>query len=276
MSFPPPCVMEDNGAARGGAANRTAHGGAEKRNTQNNHRGSGGGGGGRNGRGGYHHTASFRVSDPSMGIFDIVAEGSDNGLYARTVDSIIIHVGKSFPKYTAEFKTAIKQMRLVIPNKPTVPTTESPIAVLQYEDDLRDWRDRSEAYSGFAAWLSSVIMGQSTEAIASKIKSSADFAAAENDGILLLKIVSRIMNNYEEYQNMTEALHDIVANFYLLKKGQNETMASYHERFKSHSDVMLQNGCAEVYSASLNKYAADPKNPTDADRTAAFERVKAI
>ena len=47
-------------------------------------------------------------------------------------------------------------------------------------------------------------MGLYTEALASKVKSS---VAAENDG--LLKIISKIMNNYEEYQNLAKGTHDI-------------------------------------------------------------------
>ena len=68
-----------------------------------------------------------------------------------------------------------------------------------WKNEDKDWRDCTEAYS-------SIVMGLNTEALASKVKSS---VAAENDGIAPLKIISKIMNNYEEYQNLAKGTHDI-------------------------------------------------------------------
>ena len=66
--------------------------------TQNNY----GGRGSRGVCGGFPHPTSSKGSDSSLAIFDIVAEGSDNGLCTRTLDKIVLHMGKTFPKYMAD------------------------------------------------------------------------------------------------------------------------------------------------------------------------------
>ena len=118
-----------------------------------------------------------------------------------------------------------------------------------WKNEDKDWRDRTEACSAFKDGLSSIVMGQCTKAHASKVKSSVDYAAAENDGIAMLKIISIIMNDYKEYQNLAKGT------FYHLRKGRNELMPNYHAHFKSHCEVMVQVGCDQVYRGVLGANA---------------------
>ena len=62
----------------------------------------------------------------------------------------------------------------------------------------------------------------------------------------------------------------------MVQLGRNESIPSFHARFKSHCQVMLQVKCDIVFYSLLEKYVVDPKSPTDAESTAAFESVKAM
>ena len=76
-------------------------------------------------------------------------------------------------------------------------------------------------------------MGRCTEALVSQIKLSAEYAAAKNDGIALLKIINEIMNNFEEFQYLGEGVHDMIKTFEM-----NRCPVSM-PCFKSHYQVML-------------------------------------
>lgn len=74
-------------------------------------------------------------------------------------------------------------------------------------------------------------MGRCTEALVSQIKSSAEYTAAKNDGIALLKIINEIMNNFKEFQYLGEGIHDMIKTFSLLNRGRNESMPSFQALF---------------------------------------------
>ena len=107
----------------------------------------------------------------------------------------------------------------------------------------------------------------------SQIKSSAEYTAAKNDGIALLKIINKIMNNFEEFQYLGEGVHDMIKTFSLLKWDRNESMPRFHAQFPCPvSSRTTKSWCDIVSYLLLEKYAVDPKSPTDAEYTAAFER----
>lgn len=54
------------------------------------------------------------------------------------------------------------------------------------------------------------------------------------------------------------------------------TLQGFHETFKSHCEVVIRVGCPQVIDVILAAGAADQANPTAAECTSAFERIKAI
>jgi hypothetical protein len=251
--------MEDSSPARDGAGSAPARG-AGGRNGNNNRNGGRFGRGG--GRGNQPHTNNFKGADPKLGfVFDVVSRGIDNLPFEKCLKAVLLFVGSTFPKYNSEIMIAV---------------TTSNVAIKIWDRADKDFHDRTEVYSSFKSTLCSTVLGQCTEAMESKVKAHPDYAAAERDGILILLIIRDIMNNCEPFRNNSDAIHDVLQKFYTLKKERHETLQHYHERLTALCAVMERVGCTQDVSGIVREIAADADNPTDAERAAAFDKIKAL
>jgi hypothetical protein len=93
---------------------------------------------------------------------------------------------------------------------------------------------------------------------------------------LLLIIIRDIMNNFEPYRIHVASAHGMIQKFYNYNLEKNETLVHFYERFQAHCAEMERVGCSQVIHAILQADAVDANNPTDAERAAAFEKMKAM
>jgi hypothetical protein len=247
-----------------------------------NRRGRGRGGRGNRGSAGEARPptkAHFEGRESSLKghVFDVKNDNKSDQ-YIRTKKEVALYVGRAYTKYTAELKGAVDNLVLNMPVQPVPPADDKPTAVEleTWKSDSKEYRDRTMAYNDFKAGLSSVVLGQCTEALESNVRSDPGFANAEQDGIAMLIIIHSVMNNIEVHRNTAEAICDLNELFYTLKKYRYEKLQAYYERFKSHVEVMDRVGGLHAFKGVVDVVAADPTKPTDAERAAAVECLKAI
>ena len=104
--------MEDIGSARDGAGSAPARGAGGHSNNNNRNGGRFGRG---SGRGNHPHTTPFKGADSTLGVFDVVSRGGDNGQFAKCLKLLVLFVGRTFLKFTTDYKTAVQTLRLDMP-----------------------------------------------------------------------------------------------------------------------------------------------------------------
>ena len=99
-----------------------------------------------------------------------------------------------------------------------------------------------EAYTDFLANLYTVVISQCTEALADKLKSHVDYARVNQNGIRVLQIIKQLTYSFEDHHKLSNALREVMEDFYKMRQGEHELFQDYNEWFKSHVALMDEVG----------------------------------
>ena len=267
-----PSVIPD----QSGSGNHSGGGGSGGRRNRNRNRNHGGSNRGH--QGGSRPLFDGREPTLKGHIYDLSTE-KNSEQFLKTSKEIMNWVGREYTKYTSEFCQAVMDQQLVAPMAPVDPPNNNPVEFERWKIELKKHTDKEEAYQNFRARLFTVVLGQCTEALEDRLKSSQDWAAAQQDGLLLLSLIKRVTYTMEERRHLPDGLLDVKEEFYQMRQGKNESLQRYYERFKNQVAVMREVGVSIVDEALVNQVANSngrTNAPTDADHDEAMEQTLAI
>ena len=102
---------------------------------------------------------------------------------------------------------AVEDFVLVVPPTPTAKDDSTAVELEIFKLRLKDWYNRTQAHENFLAWLYSVVMGQRTPSLTAVILSHTNYAAARNNGLLLIRIIKSLTHTFEpDNENLASAL----------------------------------------------------------------------
>jgi hypothetical protein len=86
-------------------------------------------------------------------------------------------------------------------------------------------------------------MGQCTQNVINHLKALQDYERMEEGAdVLLVKLLKKIVFNFEEQKNVVDALLSADENFHRYRQGNDVSNDSYYREFESYADVINQSG----------------------------------
>ena len=209
------------GAARTPAPDAASSGNAEGNNANNNNNNNNRRGRYNNPRGGRNarrYQQRFEGSEPLLRehVYDYTT-GNNAEQYIKTTKNITDFVGSKYHDgYAEDFRVAVETLQLPVLIKPIQPTDPTDLGEFEiYKLEVRNWYDRNKAHGNFKVWLYSVVMGQCTPSLEAVIRAHTDYAAAQNDGLALLRIIRSLTHTYEpDNEHMALALYRLKKKFF--------------------------------------------------------------
>jgi hypothetical protein len=187
-------------------------------------------------------------------------------------------VGRTYPKFTSQFTTAIETLVLDDPVAPPDPDPTNALQMELWKLDVKEYRQKLSEYTSFRAGLYSLVLGQCTPAMEDRLRSHQGFLEAHQDGIQLLELIKSLLHTFEEHRNLNDALAEVKEYFYTLKQGERQTLQEYYEKFTAHMEVIDQVGVTIEDQSMINKIATDnlrEGTPNDEDQAEARARAMA-
>jgi hypothetical protein len=165
----------------------------------------------------------------------------------------------------------------VMPTPPADPADDAGQVQIQiWKDDRRTYLEKTRHYTDFLARLYGYVLGQCSQALQDKLRSTVGFDAARQDGIALLIMIRTISNRVEDGCNIHYSLCGLKESWFGCEIGKFEHFTTYYDRFVALAKTMNEVGVTIVDRASLESIAVDPDNPTAAEEVAAYQAVLAI
>ena len=94
---------------------------------------------------------------------------------------------------------AVETLELEELTAPVIPEGAPDMYALEYWCmDLKKYSEKEAKYASFRAGLYTVVFGQCTEPLKDKLKAYPDFASADQDRIVLLRIIKLVLYSFEE------------------------------------------------------------------------------
>jgi hypothetical protein len=167
-------------------------------------------------------------------IYDFVPSASSNR-FVETTRELAIFVGRKYTEHTAVLVTAVMNLQLDDPERPTEPgDAATAVQLKRWEFEEKEYRSKVKAYSDFRAGLYSTVLGQCTEALKAKLEAREEFPVASQDGIALLRLIQTVTHTFEQARsNLAHEINKLKGKFYSLKQGKYENLVQYHRRFES-------------------------------------------
>jgi hypothetical protein len=173
-------------------------------------------------------------------------------------------------------------MTAQVPTRPTVPgetgtpLTVDPVNQTIFNEEIRQFVKEKAGIVATMKGLYSVIWGQCSETLRSRLKSNSDHAAisATADSLGLLKALRAEMTDFKKLHYLPHSVHTIMWEFYQLAQGKHRTNHEYYDEFNDL--VAAVNDCGAmiamhptIYQEILNETVADARNPAPDEQTMA-------
>ena len=112
---------------------------------------------------------------------------------------------------------------------------------------------RKERYVENKDKLYSVVWGQCSDTIQSKLQSKPTFSNIDEsrDCLLLLKEIKGVMFNFESQQYPKMSMHKVSQKYFNTKQGKFEGLTEYYKRFKTTVEILEHYGANIWYHPSL-------------------------
>ena len=143
-----------------------------------------------------------------------------------------------------------------MPTAPVDPPISDALALERWKIQIKCYEDQWDVYRDFLANLYNLVISQCMETLEEKIKSHADFVAANQNGILRLQIIKSLTYSFEDHHKLSDTLSEVMECFYRMRQGENESLQDYHECFKTHEAVMEEVGAAIASESLISEVAA--------------------
>ena len=268
----------DSGMSSGSGGNTNGRGGRGRANRGN--RGNRNNNRSNNGRNGSSASSRFDGREASLRghIYDF-AEEQNPQQFVKTTEEVTNWVGREYKEYTKEFVEAVRNLELDDPDEPDDPVDPNDrVAVKKWELALLKYSKKKDAIENFKAGLYAIVYGQCTNAMESRLKSHANFEAAQGNGIALLLLIQQLMCSFEELRYPVDARHDLKKQFFSMKQGGMD-LKDYWNKFTTLVTVLDSVGITIPDEVLINEIAtanARINAPNEADRTEARERTLAM
>jgi len=122
--------------------------------------------------------------------------------------------------------------------------------------EIKEQRAKTQAHEDFRAGLHNVVLGQCTEASEERLRSHAQFPAANQNGVALLVLIKSLTHTFEERMKLSDSLCDAREQFCHLQQGRRQSLQRHHELPTSQVEVMEEVGVAIPDVALVNEIAA--------------------
>lgn len=162
--------------------------------------------------------------------------------FIKTTHEITIYIGTRHKKYVSTFAEAVRTLELVDPAAPTDPDPTDILAVEKWKLAITKYVTMVDAYSDFRANLYSVVMGQCSDSLMERLRSHSDFPQANQDGLLLLKIIKSLIYTSDDKRKPIDVITDMKARFYTMQQGKSMSLQRYYEMFSNQVEVLKEMG----------------------------------
>ena len=192
-------------------------------------------------------------------VFETFMESRDTTQYEKTLKALQVFVASKF-RNGGDIGWMLKYEKEFTLEKPTQPistttTTRSQDAIDQdiYKEQIKMYVSRKERYVENKDKLYSVIWGQCSDSIQSKLQSKPTFHNIDEsrDCLRLLKEIKGIMFNYESQQYPIISMHMAALKYFTTKQGKFEGLTEYYKRFKTTVEILEHYGANIWYHPSL-------------------------
>ena len=178
-------------------------------------------------------------------VFQLYGEAAHKNQFTRTLDELAGYIGLNFKYYPADIKRmaiTLNETEIELPKDP--PENATKFQTRLWEKDVDLYATQIRAYRSNKCALFSLVWGQCSESMQSKVKSSNgyDEMVDSNDSLALLKTIKGISYKFESQDNIYLALDDAKSSFYSYHQGSDESNAFYLTKFKNTIDVIEHYG----------------------------------
>jgi len=202
------------------------------------------GGRGRRAFGNASRRQKFRGSFQAMGghVFELPEESNDRTQYNKTIDKLKEHVKTTYRETYVEiaglFSDPMTQPTVKRPAPLKEDTTEDNKMIRN--EKLKIYAKRMEALEQNLIAVHTIIWGQTSPAMQTKIKSVKDYETKfdSHDCLWLLRQVKAITMSYENKKNPMMSELEAKEQFYMCKQERNESPEDYMHKLKAWADVV--------------------------------------
>jgi hypothetical protein len=161
--------------------------------------------------------------------------------FTRTTDEITRYAGEKYSAVGSFIRTAMLTMTAQVPTQPTAPgetrtpPTVDPVDQAIFNKEIRQFVKEKAGIVATMKGLYSVIWGQCSETLRSRLKSNADHAAisATAGSLGLLKAIRAEMTGFKKLHYLPHLVHTIMREFYQLAQGRHRTNHEYYDEFNN-------------------------------------------
>ena len=202
--------------------------------------------------------------------------------FVETTDKIMTHVGSTY-KNGGDIRRVVDKLEVPIFPRPNdidldaVTATEKAI----WDGEIKAYLRRMETLQQNMGNLFSLVLGQCTKAMRTKLQADDDWEEISRDQspIRLLKLIKNINYHFESTKHKAHALLEAYRRFYSQWQHRNMDLDDYFEQFNNHVEVIGY--CGGILAADpslvkeqLVKAGVDPDTATDEQRQAAGDAAE--
>jgi hypothetical protein len=175
--------------------------------------------------------------------------------------------------------TAQTPIRPTAPAPTWTPATVDAVDQAIFSEDIRQFvKDKAAIVAAMKA-LYSVIWGQCSKTLGSKLKGDADYntTSADADSLSLLKAVRAEMTGFKKRNYLSHSVHSIISKFYNIAQGKRSNQEFYDE-FNNLVAAVGECGARlgkhqTIYREVISEIAQDDTNPKPEEKTKAHSSL---
>lgn len=151
------------------------------------------------------------VSDMNGHVFQCYGETTEKNQFARTMEELDSYIGLHFKHYPSDIKTMVKLLSDVRIRTPVDYADGASKTVIRiWEKEVDAYVRQKEVYASNKVALYSVVWGQCSEAMQTKVKTDPTYTSFHetSDSLLLIKTIKGIAYRFETKKNIYHAVDD--------------------------------------------------------------------
>jgi hypothetical protein len=155
--------------------------------------------------------------------------------FPRTTEEVARYAGEKYSVVGAYVRTAILTMTQQVPVRPTAPAPQGTPPVVDavdqaiFNEEIRQFVRNKAAIIAAMKAIYSVIWGQCSEGLRSKLKSKSSYngTSADANSLALLKEIRSEMTGFKKRNYLPHSVHSIMRELYNLSQGKHRTNQEY-------------------------------------------------
>ena len=180
--------------------------------------------------------------------------------FTRTLEEMITFVKTNF-EHGSDAAYILKNEELPVVECPKEPEENaSKSAQFKWEQNYKRYDARMEALRESQSKLFSLILGQCSPKLVSKLNSMQNYIEIRDDAnecIALLSLIRSIFYNFTEQKNIYSAIDDAWRQYYLCEQKPNESLDDFKDRFEAVVKTLEFYGCSVGHDTKLVQHELD-------------------